>query len=420
MDTTPASESGAADAPMKDIHNFDQLEGGSESQAPRGKSKPKAEKGEKPKGKEGKQFKDGSQQAIPPSDGVDAMEGTAETKETLADGKGEDVPEDPGMTPKKDKTEFKPVKAKNSEGEEIELDPYTSITRKVNGKTQEFSLHEIIDGFTGSVAIKEKFNEANREKQKAQSLFEKTKKEREEIIGAFTQAGELAREGKTTESLMLFAEALNIDPLPVVDAFRKSREDAVRHLKDVPEEEFRLKTIEEENAQIKGYLNRKKEQEAQKTQKSFYLEKVQTAVKQFGVTVNEIQNEKDWFEVRARRGEVDPNFMRDPGFVEYLAQSASRGKLLTKISNELPKILPEKAGDQQFMGMILEDVVQNPDFTYEDFVAIANNVKKSKEKAKNTDAAKKLSEKVVKGQKTALSQNANGGQMRDVWDWDAL
>ena len=112
--------------------------------------------------------------------------------------------------------------------------------------------------------------------------------------------------------------------------------------------------------------------------------------------------------------------MRDPSFVEYLAQSASRGKLLNRINQELPKLLPEKVGDQQFMTMIMEDVVQNPDFTYEDFVTIAKNVRKSKEKAKDTDAAKKLSEKVVKGQKTALSQNAANGQMRDVWDWDAL
>ena len=336
----------------------------------------------------------------------------------------EEVVDDATEEKTETKSKKRTVKAKEGE-KEVEIPLDAVVTRKVDGQTKQFTLEQILNGFSGDLAVERRMNEANTIKQEGVKLVNQTRQERAELVGGFKKVGELISEGKTNEGMMHFAKILGQDPMEFIATLQESIDKVVEQYRDMDPEEYKASRARTQNELFRNFNKSQREEaqraDAEKAARAEVTAEVDSACEKWGVTKEEIDAELEVCKVEQAYGRLPKDFKLT---AEFLAHRANRVKLVGRIKGHIPKFFPNRVNDMKFVNELLSDVVSNPDFTEADWLKMAEGAKKMRE----TNLQKKVGKKILTGSEarksvatnSKLGKTAQGVESIDRWNFDDI
>lgn len=334
---------------------------------------------------------------------------------------GEEKPTEEGdKKPSKKRT----IKAKEGD-KDVEIPLDAVVTRKVDGQTKQFTLEQVLNGFSGDLAVERRMNEANTIKQEGVKLVNQTRQERAELVGGFKKVGELISEGKTNEGMMHFAKILGQDPMEFIATLQESIDKVVDQYRDMDPEEYKASRARTQNELFRNFNKSQREEAEQsakaKAERDAVVSEVDSACEKWGVSKEEIDAELEVCKIDQAYGRLPKDFKLT---ADFLAHRANRVKLVGRIKGHIPKFFPNRVNDIKFVNELLSDVVSNPDFTEADWLKMAEGAKKVRE----TNLQKKVGKKILTGSEarksvatnSKLGKTAQGVESIDRWNFDDI
>lgn len=328
--------------------------------------------------------------------GKNEKEGKENDKEEEVIVKKEDLPEGD----QHGKPSDRPVKVYKlkSGNETIDLKDDTIIPVKIDGKTQEVQIRDLVGQYSGKINYSVKYQELAEQRKTIEN-------EKSKLQGGVDQLYKLAvQDNDPRAAIEYLAEQMGADPEQIWSSLVGPMKEQYKKLSGLSEEEISRQEAQEELEYYRKRETRRKEDAAKSRENETLLTRIHSVREKTGLTAEQFKSCYDELCLEAQRSNFDTNQITPEMVGEYFSIVDRKDKIKAATS-EIIKDEPEKI--DAVSSVLLETWKQNPDFTIDDIKDIASQVY-GKPKQRST-----LAKKIVSAQK-----EENKNQERQLLSWD--
>lgn len=193
---------------------------------------------------------------------AETEEGDEGEDEETEEGSEEDEETEKEVEKKQDYTRKKPFVVKDADGNKTKLAPSSVLSLKVDGKTQDISLTDLVDGYSSKSENLKKFNEVQSKEREVLAREAKIGKELTKELNNYKEIhaqynarlqefAQAIEGGRAVQALSIMFESVGKEPLPIIRALRNEIIDRAKEYLDLSPEERKLRDIYEENEYLK-------------------------------------------------------------------------------------------------------------------------------------------------------------------------
>lgn len=336
-----------------------------------------------------------------------------ESEESEEDAEIEASEETDEEKPEESKKEVKKLRMRMGD-ELFNVDSDASFKVKVDGKTEEVPLQELINNYSGKTAWDKKFTEIGKEKKAVE--FEKAQitKERDYLTQSVQKVLEPLKQknGNPLDSLMALVELSGEDPYNAYRRIMEANLEEVGKLLDMTEVEQEL-YFHKKKDELYSSIAKKRHQKVQEEQ-SFnqVLQKVDSLRQTYNVTEDEFVDASEELEALYSGAGLDVNTITEEMIVDYASLTPHIKVIKELIAPYEDNISEEKYGD---VVADLSRYLRDKKGTKEDIVAMIKRNFSVEEDVKELNT-KVYSKKAATPAKKPLKQTPSTFETFDDWE----
>ena len=288
----------------------------------------------------------------------------------------------------------------------------TTFKKKIDGKIQDVKLSDVLDEYSGRFAVKERFAESNKIKQKSEHVLSQVGEREYGLKKVATQFLNAMSNGNTRDAIDVLCEFTGQDPGELWQNVVKSQRTTAEKLTQMSDEEYQAHEAKED-----AQYWQRKSQVGQDNQADQALRaRKSEAQEKHGLNDDEMKGAYQILLDMKGKGEYNQELTLDD-----VVSTALDYRIYGDIDAAVKEHLPDKIGDSEFYQEIFRDTKQH-NLTNDDWISILKEIKKNEAVTSKLTKNAEANTSPTKGQKKATKSGTvdDESDYLDIVDQDGL